>query len=97
MAKQTKITKSARNQECQIRIPGYCNGNSETVVLCHLGGAGMGRKGSDIHAAYGCSSCHDVVDHRDSCAFTDELIKVWFHEGIFRTQQILLDNGLIKI
>ncbi len=91
------IRGSARGEECQIRIPGYCNGNPETVVLCHLGGAGMGRKSLDIHAAYGCSSCHDVVDHRDNCTFTDLQIQVWFHEGIFRTQQILLDKGLIKI
>lgn len=29
------LRKEARGRECQIRIPGVCNGNPETVVLTH--------------------------------------------------------------
>lgn len=33
--RQTKLTKAARGRECQVRIPGVCNGNPETTVLAH--------------------------------------------------------------
>ena len=94
----SKITKSAKGEECQIRIPGVCNFNPETTVLCHLNGGGVGMKRKDIHGAYGCSSCHDVVDGKtrpplDINAFH---IPIYFYEGVFRTQEILLEKGLIK-
>lgn len=94
----SKITKSAKGEECQIRIPGACNFNEETTVFCHLGGGGMGMKRKDIHGAYGCSSCHDVVDFRratDTSSWQD--VQIFFYEGVFRTQEILLEKGLIKI
>ena len=100
MAKSSKIRRSAQGQECQIRIPGVCNGNPETTVLCHLPGGGMGGKMSDIHAAYGCSECHDYVDGRKNnkeFRYSGKVLKVYFYEGVFRTQEILLRDGLIKI
>lgn len=97
MAKQTKITKSARGQDCQVRLPGICNFNSETTVYCHVGGAGMGRKANDIHGAYGCSSCHDALDHRISCGFDSVELQVYHYDGMVRTQLILMEKGLIKI
>ena len=60
----SKITESARGEECQVRIPGVCNHNPETTVFAHLGGGGMGAKQPDCEGAYSCSSCHDVVDGR---------------------------------
>lgn len=96
----SKLRKSARGKECQIRIPGVCNGNPETVVLCHLGGGGMGTKRSDIHAAYGCSDCHDVVDGRNAALrriLPDGDLRLFFYEGVIRTQEIMLAEGLIKI
>ena len=30
------LRKAARGRECQVRIPGVCNGNSETSVLAHI-------------------------------------------------------------
>ena len=95
--RQSKITKSAKGEECQIRIPGYCNGNPETVVFCHLGGGGMGYKSNDIHGAYGCSSCHDAIDGRRIVNWTDNQIKVWFYDGVVRTQLILIDKGMINV
>lgn len=94
----SKITKSAKGEECQIRIPEVCNFNPETTVFCHLGGGGMGRKSSDIHGAYGCSSCHDMVDNRVGTHFMSyNELRLWFYEGVVRTQLILLEKGLIKI
>jgi hypothetical protein len=94
--KKSKIRQSARGEDCLIRIPGYCNFNSETTVLCHKNGGGAGMKSNDIHGAYGCSSCHDVIDGRIQTEFTQDEIRVMFYEGIFRTQLILIDKELIK-
>ncbi|MBW5896060.1 DUF1364 domain-containing protein [Pectobacterium brasiliense] len=60
------LRESARGQACTLQISGICNGNPETTVLCHLPSPthGMGYKGDDFWAVYGCSSCHDVIDGR---------------------------------
>jgi hypothetical protein len=98
---KTNLRKEAKGRECQIRIPTLCNGNSETVVLCHpnsksVFGAGVGSKPDDIFGAYGCSSCHDRVDGRiKGRLFSDDEIKIMFYEAIFRTQNILLSEGKI--
>ena len=97
MAKQTKITKSAHGQECQIRIYGFCNRNTETTVYAHLGGAGMALKAHDAHGAYACSSCHGVVDGHIKTEYDKDLIKLWHYEGVIRTQEILLNNELLKV
>ena len=95
------LRKEAKGKECQIRIPGVCNGNSETVVLCHLNqkallGVGMGQKVPDEFGAWGCSNCHDVVDGRVNLdIYTHDEVLIMFYEGVFRTQKILLDEGLL--
>jgi len=91
-----KITDSARGMDCQIRS-GACNGNSETTVFAHLGGGGMGTKNSDLIGAYACSSCHDLVDGRVQSQYSPDYVKIVFYEGVFRTQKMLLDLGLVKI
>jgi len=66
--RMTPIRKAARGQDCTLKIPGVCNGNPETVVLCHSNqlsdGKGMGLKAPDTEGCFGCSSCHDVLDGR---------------------------------
>lgn len=61
----TDIRKLARGQECTLWLPG-CNYNPETTVLCHSNrladGKGIGLKASDTAAAFGCSSCHAILD-----------------------------------
>lgn len=93
----SKYTKSARGQDCTIRLIGICNRNPETVVLAHLNGAGMGLKHADIHAAYCCSSCHDVIDGRQKTAIDDRDIMLDFYAGMVRTQQIMIKNGVLKL
>ena len=94
----SKIRKSAKGEDCQVRIPGICNFNPETTVLAHKGGAGMGTKAHDIHGAYCCSSCHDAVDGRGKMDWNKKQeIENAFYEGIFRTQLILIEKGLIKV
>ena len=45
------LRKEARGRECQVRLPGICNGNPETVVLAHyrmVGICGTGMKPDDL-------------------------------------------------
>lgn len=60
------LRKLAKGQPCRLRIPGVCNGNPETVVLCHIrrGFYGGSIKPRDIIAVAGCADCHDVLDGR---------------------------------
>lgn len=91
------LRKLARDRECQIRIPGICNGDPSTVVLCHLPGAGMARKHHDLHGAWGCAACHAVVDGHASSDYPKELLKMWLLEAVIRTQQILIAEGAIRV
>lgn len=94
----SKLTKSARGHECQVRIPEVCNFDNTTVVLAHLNGAGMGMKHHDIHGAYACSACHTVVDNPTHYnAFSPSDIRLWHFDGVVRTQTMMLEAGLIKI
>ena len=91
------LRKEARGRECQIRIPYICNGDPDTVVLCHLPSGAMGGKSLDIHGAYGCSACHDAVDGRSNTDYPPELLKLWLHEAVIRTQKILVEEGKIRV
>ncbi len=97
MISVSKLRKSAKGRDCQIRIPGVCNNNPDTVVLAHLNGGGMGTKHADIHGAYACSRCHAVVDGEKHKNWSRDILKLFHLEGIIRTQIIMLDDGLIKI
>lgn len=98
----SKITKSARGMECQVRIIGVCNHNNETTVWAHpnsmAAGKGMRTKAYDALGAYCCSSCHDVIDGRvprpEGVRKTD--IEIDFHEGHQRSYVILIEKGLVK-
>ena len=51
----------------------------------------------DIHGAYGCSDCHDVVDGRRPVKNYDRgQIALWFHQAVIRTQSILVEKGLLE-
>lgn len=91
-----KITDSARGKNCEVRIPGACNFNEETTIPAHLNGGGMGTKHDDIFISYCCSSCHLVLDGQVKSAFSQTELKLMHHEGVVRTQYLLLEQGLIK-
>ena len=92
----SKYTKSAEGKECQIRLSGVCNGDNDTVVLCHLNGGGMGAKRADIHGAYGCSRCHDEVDRRTRILEADFVCQCHL-EAIIRTQDIMISEGILTL
>ncbi|MCM8910885.1 DUF1364 domain-containing protein [Pseudomonas inefficax] len=96
--RQTKLTKAARGQECQVRIPGLCNGNPETTVLAHYrmaGTCGVGYKPNDLQGAWACSACHDACDGRRSDIGRDQA-RQYHAEGVMRTQALLLREGLVS-
>ncbi|AJK16725.1 MULTISPECIES: DUF1364 domain-containing protein [Yersinia pseudotuberculosis complex] len=89
------LREEARGRECQIRIPGICNSDIETVVLTHYrlaGTCGTGIKPSDAQAAWGCSACHNECDRRTR--FIDrETVRLYHAEGVMRTQAVLRQEG----
>lgn len=57
----------------------------------------MAAKRHDLHGAYCCSSCHDVIDGRRRFpALSSDEIRIYHLEGVIRTQQILIDEGVIR-
>jgi len=94
MAKQTKITKSARGEDCTLLL-GNCSGN-ETVVLCHIGkNRGMAIKCGDHFAVYACGNCHKVIDGQVNSEFTQgELAEIKLI-SLERTQDKLINKGLL--
>lgn len=91
----SKLRKLARGRECQVRIPGVCNGDPATTVLAHLNGGGMGMKRHDLHGAWCCSSCHDAIDGRKSTGIPSDLLEVYHLEGVIRTQEALIAEGVL--
>lgn len=99
--KMTPIRKAARGQDCTLRIPGVCNFNIETTVLCHSNriedGKGWGIKAPDTKAAFGCSSCHDVLDGRaprPPGLTADDVLSI-FQRGMEETHEILREMELM--
>lgn len=98
----SKIRDSARGEDCTLQIHPYCNGNPATVVLCHLPSErkGVALKSPDHWAAYGCSACHDVIDSRNPQAIQAlgwPEIERCMMRGLYRTQQRLIEKGLIIV
>lgn len=92
----SNLRKEARGRECQVRIPGVCSHNPETVVLAHLNGAGMGIKVPDPLGAWCCSDCHSVLDGRVKSEYPKTTLKLFHLEGVMRTLRFLISEGKIK-
>lgn len=87
------LRKLARDRECQVRLPNVCNRDPATTVLAHLrliGVSGLGIKANDLFGAWCCSSCHQWCDTHH-----DDESKLLFYQGIFRTQNALLREGIL--
>jgi hypothetical protein len=96
MAKNV-LRKSARGQECQVRLYQICKGRDETVVLAHLGGGGVGGKGFDIAASFCCFECHQVIDFAvKTNLYTSDELRLAHLQGVMRTQSIWIKAGLLK-
>lgn len=91
----SKIRKSAKNEMCQVRIPGHCRPDPETTILAHINGGGMGMKQPDFLGSYSCHRCHAVLDGVTRTEYPPQLIELWHWQGVGRTLKILEAKGLI--
>ena len=92
----SKLRNSAKGELCTFAIPGICNHDTGTVVLCHIRDdvAGKGTKANDFSAAFGCSACHEAIDqHRISKE--DELF--YSLRAMQRTLAVWVNRGLVIV
>lgn len=91
-----KLQRSARGQECQMEVVGFCNRNPETTVLAHVQteGGKMGGKESDYSAVFSCSDCHRWLDQYLG---TEEERLFYTRRALVRTWRIWISEGLIKL
>ena len=112
MKKLSKIRAAAKGQDCTLRVSGVekCY-PADTTVLCHAPcrDDGKGYKSPDFWAAFGCFSCAAIIDrHQKVSAWRgvvninvqrylpqSEIDAAWLR-GIYETQKILREMGLIK-
>lgn len=93
----SKISKSARGEDCTVRAPGICNFDPATTVLAHIRrswNAGVGLKPRDTEACYACSACHDAMDRRSGglpAVPPGALL-----DALMRTHRRLIEKGLLK-
>lgn len=99
-AKSTPARRAARGRDCTLMIPGVCNRDPATTVLCHSNrlehGKGMGLKAPDSAACFGCSDCHDVLDGRRPLPgwMTREQLEDTFDRATAITQEQLKQEGI---
>ena len=94
--KSDKYTKSAKWQDCQLRLP-VCNGNPETVIFAHISNGAIGLKASNIHGAYCCSSCHDALDGRTQIGYSKDQLHYEHLKAVVRTQELMLRDGILVL
>ena len=99
----SKLRESARGEMCLIRLPGVCNYDTATTVLCHANGSaagkGIGMKSPDVLGAIGCFACHSVVDRLVPLpdGLTRDGVQLAFWQGHARTVRFWIEKGLIVI
>ena len=98
----SKITESARGEDCLVRMPMICNFTKETTVWAHANGSaagkGIGMKSHDLLGAYACSACHDAYDRRGQRIgglFSREQIELMFWQGHARSLVRLVEKGIV--
>lgn len=97
----SKITESARGEDCEVRLPGVCTFNPAQTVWAHANGhaagKGYGLKSPDALGAYACYACHMVVDGHNPAppGVSRQDVLLAFHEAHQRSFRKLLDKGLV--
>lgn len=99
-SKSTPARRAARGRDCTLALPGVCNRDPATTVLCHSNrlehGKGIGLKAPDSAACFGCSDCHDVLDGRRPLPgwLTREQLEDTFDRATAITQEQLKLEGI---
>ena len=93
-----KLRESARGKDCALRLPGHCNGDPATTVLCHLphGGRGVATKASDDHAVFACAGCHDALDRRALPRVSQAELYECMVRALAETHAIWREEGLVR-
>lgn len=78
-----------------MRLPG-CQNNTETVVLAHRNGAGVGMKADDHDAADMCQHCHDIYDGREKPINPYASNREYFERARLETIVNRIERGIIK-
>ena len=86
----SKITKSAKNEACSLRVSSNCSHDEEgKVVFAHLNSnyRGMGKKSPDIFGVYACYECRllldaSKVDYKDQQRAHQETIMKLVDKGL---------------
>jgi hypothetical protein len=98
-----KYLAGSRGQQCSLRIPGVCTGDTSTVVPAHIrdGNKGTGNKASDISVANACHACHMVFDGQAKMPSGDIIpYDVWaFYalRGLQETLEQRFEAGLLIV
>lgn len=101
------IMAAAEGYPCTLRVAGFVGlpcASVETTVTCHMPvlGKGVATKVSDMAGAFGCSTCHDIIDGRHPAsamiaekypaALMERMLK-----GLCETHAHLIAAGVIVI
>ena len=89
-----------RVQECQLRLPGVCQGHSEHgCEPAHSNqqrhGKGMGYKADDFYHAAACHACHAELDQ--GRRFTKSDKREFWQAGWERTMALYFKNGWLRV
>lgn len=94
----TNLRKEPAGRTCLVRMEGICNHRHDDCVLAHAqspaGIRGAGQKSPDLLGAWACSACHDEYDRRTRKIDVDQA-RLWFYEGVLRTQAVLISEGKV--
>ncbi len=91
----------AEGQPCLIRIAGTAGLSCShgTTVLCHISMPGLKAMGKklvpDICGAWGCYTCHGIVDGHIKTDLPKETIQLYHLEGMARTVDALVRAGAL--
>jgi uncharacterized CHY-type Zn-finger protein len=93
----TNLRELARGMSCKLRIPGICNGDPKTVVLCHIKRGWCGSmKPPDIVAVWGCHACHDVIDRRRFGPWTEQELDSMILRALCEQLAMYAKTGVVK-
>lgn len=99
--RSNKIRESARDEECDVRIPGVCSFNSRMTIWSHYrgsaGGKGLTLKSDDINGAYACTKCDAVYDGQMTRprGMTKDQVDLMWLQGHMRSLRKLVRKGLV--
>jgi hypothetical protein len=90
--KSPKVRKSAEGESCTMRLVGICDRDPKNVSLCHVNSfrKGVGNKSHDIHAYYGCNSCH--AEETANRVDASDILR-----AMMETQDRMIQKGLIEV